>query len=84
MALDDLDVFNHEAFPRKCGGDVLILKGVHADVVGGEDLNREIDSTSFHVFVDVSEDVDELHLDAEVDGVQAGRAVLIAVDFNEN
>ena len=52
--------------------------------MGVKDVQWEVDSSAFHVFVDISQDVDELHLDAEVDGMQAGSTVFIAIDFNQN
>ena len=50
----------------------------------GEHLHGKVHSTTLHVLVDVSEDVDELHLNAEVNGVKTGRAVLVSVDLNQN
>ena len=52
--------------------------------MGGHDVKREIDAPSLHVLVDVPQDVDELHLDAKVDGVETGGSVFIPVDFNQN
>ena len=84
VALNDLHVLGHEALPCRGLGDVGAAEVVLADVVGVQHLQREVDPVAFEVLVHVAQDVDQLHLDAQINGVQASSPVFVPVDFNQN
>ena len=71
MALDHVHVLDDEATPGEGLSDVSSTKHVQTDVVRGQHLLREVDSSSFHVFVDVAKHVDELHLNPQINGMEA-------------
>ena len=47
-------------------------------------VEREVDATAVPVFLHVTEDVDELELDAHVDGVKPSASVFVTVNLDED
>ena len=84
MTLDHVNIFLHEGLPSHGVGDFRPSQVFMGDVVFVENVERKVHPAALEVLVHIPKDIDELHLDAQVHGMQTSSSIVITVDFDED